>query len=345
MKSKIQSSTIRRLVSIGLVVLIAIIFIFITSDFLLPRNIFLLLKDSAYLGLIAVAMSVVMIGGGIDLSVAGIVCVVGILATRLSLAGLSGFVVLPIAIVLGAAFGSVNGIVVAKIGLTEFVCTLATGFVYAGLGLLLAIRNARGSVITVAIKSQTFRDFGQPFWHDGLYPITIVWIVLAIVMYFVLRNTKFGTHTYAMGSDRKAAAMSGVNVPMVKAMGFTISGAICGLTAFLVVANLGSANTTLGTGYDFQAIAACVVGGIALQGGKGDALNALLGAIFMVMIMNGIYKLGLQPLWNYIFQGGIIIVACAFDAQFAKFAKARRMKEFRLSATAGSVLSVEGGAQ
>jgi ribose transport system permease protein len=331
MKRKMQSSTMRRLVSIGLVVVIALIFIIITDDFLMQRNIFLLLKDSAYLGLIAVGMAVVMIGGGIDLSVAGNVCFVGIIAVRMSLAGLSGYVVLLIAILMGAALGFVNGIVVSKIGITEFVCTLATGFLYSGLGLLFAIKSSSGAIITLPISSPTFLQFGKSLWTGGLYPITIFWVIIAVAMFFVLRKTKFGLHTYAMGSNRKSAAMSGVNPVFVKTAGFMISGAICGLTSFLVVANFTSANTTLGTGYDFQAIAACVVGGIALQGGKGDTLNSMLGALFMILIMNGIYKLGLDPLWNYIFQGGIIILACSFDAQFAKMAKARRMKEFRVT--------------
>lgn len=333
MKKRISSSTIRRLVSIGLVLLLAIIYIIISPEFLSMRNISMLLKDAAYLGIVAVGLSVVMIGGGIDLSVGGIVCATGIILAHLSVdIGLSGYLLLPLAIVIGALFGTVNGLVVAKIGLTEFVATLATGFVYSGIGLMLAFKTADGRSFSQAISSSSYRSFGQyPLWENGFYLITFVWVVISILLYVVLRKTQFGVHTFAMGSNARAASMSGVNVTKVKTLGFVISGGCSGLAAFLVTSNLGTSPTLLGNGYDFQAIAACVVGGVVLGGGKGDAINALIGALFMLLLMNGIYKLGLSTPWQYIFQGGIIIIATAFDAQFAKIAFKRRMKEQRLS--------------
>jgi ribose transport system permease protein len=297
------------------------------------RNISILLKDSAFLGLVACGMAFPMIAGGIDLSLGGIVCAVGIICAHLSYdLGIPGFVIIFIAVLIGAVFGLLNGIVIAKIGLTEFVATLASGFLFSGLGIALSFKDAGGRSVTRSITSDSYLAFGKyPLWENGLYLITVFWIIVAVVLYIVLKKTKFGLYTYAIGSNDKSAKMSGVNTTKIKILGFVISGACAGLAAFMVTSNLTSSPTLLGDGYEFKAIAACVVGGIMLGGGKGDTVNALLGALFMTIILNGIYKFGLDSAFVYIIQGLIILLATAFDSQFAKFAAKRRLKEQRLS--------------
>jgi ribose transport system permease protein len=335
MRLKIRSKTVRKLVSVGLVVALALFFALTTTAFFNQRNLFLLLKDSAYLGLIALGVSITIIGGGIDLSGGGIVCVVGILASRLSFTGLPGFVVLVIGVLLGAICGLINGMLVTSVHLTEFVATLATGFVYTGMGLLFAFRsNGRisGNLVSKSITNKSFLAMGKHI--GGVYYITIVWFVMTVVSYFALARTKFGLHTYALGSHAKSAEMSGVNIARQRALGFIISGACAGLASVMVVANMGAAAASLGTGYEFQAIAACVVGGVMLGGGKGDTVGAFVGSIFMVLVLNGLYKFDLPTYWQYIFQGAIIIVATAFDAQFAKFAQKRRAAESAAQASA-----------
>ncbi|MDR2486585.1 MAG: ABC transporter permease [Clostridiales Family XIII bacterium] len=291
----------------------------------------MLLRDAAYLGLVACGLSIVMIGGGIDLSVGGIVCAVGIICIRLSFAGLHGAVVVVLGVLIGALFGLLNGIVVSKIGLTEFVATLATGFAFFGMGLMFAYKDAAGVFTSVGIKSKSLLAFGHQVWESGLYPITVCWLVLTVVMYAVMHKTKFGLYTYAIGSNQKASAMSGIDVAKTKIIGFVLSGAFAGLAAVLVTAYNRTAHTSLGNGYEFQAIAACVVGGIVLGGGKGDAVSAFLGALFMLIVTNGINKLQLEAHYQYIVQGGLIVIAIAFDAQFAKFSYRRKLKEQRMT--------------
>jgi ribose transport system permease protein len=330
---RIKSQSIRRLVAVGLVLALCIVFAITTPTFFGVRNISILLKDAAFLGLVAAGMAFPMIGGGIDLSLGGIVCATGIICVHLSYDfGLSGYVIFLVAIIIGAALGLLNGIIVAKVGLTEFVATLASGFLFLGVGRALVFKDAGGRAVTRAISSNSYLSFGKtPLWADGLYLITVIWIIVIIAFYIILKNTKFGLYTYAIGSNDKAAKMSGVNTTKIKILGFVISGACAGLAAFLVTANLTSSPAALGDGYEFKAIAACVVGGIMLGGGKGDSINALLGALFMTIILNGIYKFGLDSTFVYIIQGLIILGATAFDSQFAKFAAKRRIKEQRLS--------------
>jgi ribose transport system permease protein len=315
---------IRRLISVGLVVVMALVFTFTTTAFFNARNIFLLLKDTAYLGLIAIGVSFVIIGGGIDLSGGGIVCVVAIICSRLAMTGLPGIIVVLSGVVLGGVCGVINGLLVTRVHLTEFVATLATGFVFTGLGLLFAFRDngkISGNLVSKSISNQSLLALGKTV--GPVYIITIVWIVLTVIAYFVMSKTKFGLHTYAIGSNPKAAGMSGVDIDKYKTVGFTVGGACAGLASILVIANMGAATASLGSGYEFQAIAACVVGGIVLGGGKGDPIGALVGSVFMILMLNGLYKFGLPTYWSFIFQGGILIVATAFDAQFTKIAQKR----------------------
>jgi ribose transport system permease protein len=330
---KIKSQGIRRLVAVGLVLVLCVVFAITTPTFFGVRNISILLKDAAFLGLVAAGMAFPMIGGGIDLSLGGIVCATGIICVHLSYDfGFSGYMIIIVAIIIGAAFGIINGIIVAKVGLTEFVATLASGFLFLGIGRALIFKDASGRAVTRAVSSDSYLSFGKtPLWENGMYLITVVWIIVVIALYIILKKTKFGLYTYAIGSNDKAAKMSGVNTTRIKILGYVISGACAGLAAFLVTANLTSSPAALGDGYEFKAIAACVVGGIMLGGGKGDTVNAFIGALFMTIILNGIYKFGLDSTYVYIIQGAIILAATAFDSQFAKFASKRRLQEQRLS--------------
>jgi ribose transport system permease protein len=309
-----SSKNIRRLITLFLVVVLWVVFALTTKNFVTLRNTLQLLKESAFVGLIAVGMCFVMVGGGIDLSAGGIVCLVAILCSRLSfISGIPGIVVLLCGVVIGALIGTFNGFLVTRLHLTEFVATLASGFVYSGLGLVLAF-HLNGTLITKSITNESFLAIGKSI--GGLYWITVVWLVVAVAAMIVMTRNEV-RHTYLRpGSNAKSAQMSGVNNSLIKATGFIICGATAGLASGMQVAYQSAASATLGTGYEFQAIAACVVGGVVLGGGKGDQVGAGLGALFMVLILNGLNKYGLSSAWQYVAEGVIIVVATAFDSSF-----------------------------
>ncbi|MDR2610202.1 MAG: ABC transporter permease [Clostridiales Family XIII bacterium] len=332
MKKKLNSSTIRRFITIGLVIALTALFSLLSSNFLSMYNLSELFRNAAYLGLIACGLSVVMVGGGIDLSVGGIVCATGIICVHLSDIGLSGYMVLILGIITGGAFGLLNGFIVTKLKLTEFVTTLASGFLFFGLGLVFAYRDDHGTLMAHSIKSNTYLSLGQPLLPGGFYLISLVWVVLAIILWVVMHKTELGLYTFAIGSDEKSARMSGVNVAKIKVIGFIMSGAFSGLAAVFVTAYERTASTSLGNMREFLAIAACVVGGVVLGGGKGDAVSAFLGALFLAMLDNGLRKFGMDSYVVYMIQGSLILVAIAFDSQFAKISYRRRVKEQRLSA-------------
>ena len=303
----------RTLITLGLVIALMLIYTLTSTDFLTWRNISLLLKDSALTGLIALGVSLVIIGGGIDLSVGGIVCTAAIVAARAANLGLPGMVCFLIAVVIGAACGIINGFIVTKLHVTEFVTTLATGFIYFGLGMVFAFR-VNGRIVAKYLTNDSFNILGQDV--GGLYFVTIAFILLTAVMYIILTRFRFGLYTYAVGSFAKSAQMSGVNNNRIKFLGFVICGAFAGLAGAFVCSNQSTASIGLGTGMEFTAIASCVVGGVALGGGRGDSINAFLGALFMTVILNGLYKYGTTTAWQYVLQCVIIIAATTFDAQF-----------------------------
>ena len=312
----------RRLISVSLIIVLSVIFSILTDSFLSTRNIFQLLKDSAYVGLIAIGLSFVIIGGGIDLSGGGIVCLVGILVARFSFVSdnIPGIVVIFFGVICGMALGAINGFFVTKVNLSEFVTTLASGFVFSGFALIILFKEG-GRLISRSLTLRSFLAFGLSF--RGIYYITVVWVFIALFAYIVQSRTKFGLHVYSTGSNLKAAEMSGVNTVWIKTSGFIISGGCAGLAAAFVVAAQNATSASLGAGMEFQAIAANVVGGVVLGGGKGDAISALLGALFLTLLLNGIYKLGLGTPWQYMIQGIVIVVAITFDSLFNRLYQKR----------------------
>jgi ribose transport system permease protein len=312
---------IRTLITLGLVVLVALIFGVSTSSFFTTLNVTNLLHDASYVGTISLGMCVVMISGNIDLSAGGIVCLTGCVCARLANLGLPMPLVVIGTLAVGLLLGWFNSFMVNHLHLTPFVATLAAGFAYTGLGLIFAFRDGQGRIVNQMIKNKGFAALGGKV--GIIYYSVIVWLILLAVIYFVQIRTKFGMHVYAMGSNENGAKMSGVRLVRNKAICYMICGALCAVAAIFTVAYNQTATPSLGSSMEFQAIAACVVGGVVMSGGSGNAIGATLGALFMSMLNNGLLKYGIGTDWQNIMLGGIIVVATAFDAVFTKVTNAR----------------------
>jgi ribose transport system permease protein len=321
-----SAKTIRKLITLGLVIVLMLVFGFTTESFFTVRNFSMLFRNAAYVGLIGLGVSFVMIGGGIDLSAGGIICFVGIVCARLGvIKGFPAILIILIAILAGALCGFINGLCVTKLHLSEFITTLSSGYIFSGLAVFLVFRESNGVVSSQPITNKAFLALGGAA-GKYFYYIAIAWVALAVIVLFVQTRTKFGVHLVAMGSNAKSASMSGVDIVALKIASFVLCGVFCALGAIFTVAYQGSSTLTLGGSMGFQAVAACVVGGIVLGGGRGDAVGAFLGALFMTLLLNGIYKYGLSTAWQYMAQGIFILIAIFFDAGFARVAEHRRMK-------------------
>lgn len=316
-----NNKILRKLITLCLIAILFIVFSVTTTTFLSVRNIMELLRVAAYTGLICVGVSFVLIGGGIDLSSGGIICFAGVICTRLACAGAPMIVVVLAAVAVSALCGLFNGYLITRFHLNDFITTLATGYVFSGFALLTILKDSRGQVVSQQISNKGFLMLGKGI--NGLSYIAIAWMVLTVIAWFVQARTRYGLHTTAMGSNVKGSEMSGINVPVMKMSNFAICGACCGLAAAFTVAYQQTTYLTLGSGMGFNAVAACVVGGVVLGGGKGDAVGAFLGAIFMTMVNNGMYKYGLSTAWQYVFQGVVIMLAIISDAGFGAISASR----------------------
>jgi ribose transport system permease protein len=306
---------------LALIVAIALVFGATADSFYTLRNFQMLLREASFVGLVSLGVSFVVIGGCIDLSSGGIICFSGIVCARLAGWGLPGWLVLFCAVAAGCACGAINGLCITRLRVNDFITTLASGYIFSGLTLFLMFRDARGRIVSPEITNDAFLAFGKHI--DGFYYISIAWLILAGIVYLIQSRTRFGLYITASGGESRSAEMSGVPVDRLKFTEFVISGAFCGLAAVFTVAHQGTTYVNLGDGMGFQAVAACVIGGVILGGGHGDAIGAVLGSLFLVLILNGIYKYGLPIAWQYFIQGAIILVAIFADAVLGQMTRRR----------------------
>lgn len=331
----------RKLATLALVVVISVVFGATTTSFFSTRNVMEIFRVAAYTGLVGIGTSFVLIGGGIDLSSGGIICFAGVICTRLACLGLPWPIVVLAALVVSALCGFFNGYLITHFHLNDFITTLATGYVFSGMALLAILKDARGNVVSQQITSKGFLALGKHF--NGFYYIAVAWIILTLIAWFVQTRTRYGLYVTSMGSNAKSSEMSGVNVVRVKISTYTICGVLCGAAAAFTVAYQQTTYLNLGSGMGFEAVAACVVGGVVLGGGKGDAINAFLGALFMTLVTNGMYKYGLSTSWQYVFEGAVILVAILLDALFG-IVTARRLRHMAVTSGQKSLPEKEGAA-
>lgn len=309
-----KQSAVRKLVSLGLVIILIIGFGLTTTTFLSINNFFNLFREVAVIGLVSIGVTFVIIGGGIDISTGAILGLTAMAVSRMVDATLWPiWVIVLIALLIGAACGIINGLLVTKLNLSEFIATFSTLFIFRSMVYIIGFRED-GYLVTKMITDPYFMKIGGTF--NGFYYMTIVWLIVVVLSYILLRKTVLGTYIYAIGSDKKAARMSGINVDRIKILTFVISGICSALAGVLLLAWQGSVALSSGQGMEFQAIAAVVIGGVALAGGKGDTVGTALGSVFMIMVVNGLYKYNLPTEYQTIAYGAIIIIMSIFDAVY-----------------------------
>lgn len=282
-----------------------------------------ILREVSVIGLLSIGVTFVIIGGGIDLSTGTVMGLAAMVTSRLVTDTLLPiWLIVVIAVLTGVILGLVNGLLVVKLGMTEFIATFATMYVYRGLVFMLAYREG-GRMITKSVTDKQFLTIGGNI--GGIYYMFIFWALAILISYLVLKKTTFGTYTYAIGTNRKSAQLSGINVDKVKVGTFMISAACSALAGVFLLAWQGSAGLNTGSGMEFEAIAAVVVGGIVLSGGRGDTLGVAVGSIFMVVVVNGIYKYGLSTEVQTIAYGIVIILMSMFDSLYIRWMNQRHV--------------------
>jgi ribose transport system permease protein len=274
--------------------------------FLTWENIFNVLRQFSVIAILAVGQGLIIISGGIDLSVGALLGLMGILAALLSAAGLSPWLVFPLTILFGVMAGSVSGLLITKVNINPFIVTLGMMSVARGISLLIT------GGMPVSIESGlTYLGGG----HVGIVPVSvIVMFVVAVCGYIFATKTLPGRNIYAVGNNERAALLSGIHTDRVKIMVYTIMGALCALSGIIVSGTLNSASPSAGAGYELDVIAAVVIGGASLTGGKGSIIGVVMGAAIMGVMRNGFVLLNVSAYWQVVTIGLVIIGAVALDS-------------------------------
>lgn len=292
-------------VLIALVILVVVLSIF-APNFATSSNIFSILQQIAVNGIISVGMTYVILLGGIDLSVGSIVAFTGLVVALAMKSGIPVIISLLIGIVVGALIGLLNGILISKIKLQPFVATLGTMTMFRGL----AYTITNGQPVY-----QLPEFFTGIAGFIGPVPKPVIMMILVFIIGgYTLKYTRFGRHMYAIGGNRVASQLSGINVKKQEIWVYTLSGVCCAIAAILLTSRMGSAVATAADGYELDAIAAVAIGGTSMSGGKGSVSGTLIGALIIGVIANGLNLLNVQQGPQRFVKGLIIILAVVLEA-------------------------------
>ena len=292
---------------IGLILLIVVISI-MNSAFLDLSNLLNLLRQVSINGLIAFGMTFVILTGGIDLSVGSILALSSAFTAILITSGLDPIVALIVGVLGGFLLGVFNGVLVTFGSMAPFIATLATMTIFRGLTLVVT----DGNPITNLGDSYMFQLFGKGYFF-GIPVPAVTMIIVFIILAIILQKTTFGRHTYAIGGNEVASKISGIKVNRVKILIYGISGLMSALAGAILTSRLNSAQPTAGTSYELDAIAAVVLGGTSLTGGKGRIVGTFIGVLIIGVLNNGLNLLGVSSFYQQVVKGIVILIAVLID--------------------------------
>lgn len=288
--------------------LIVIVITILNPSFMTTDNILNILRQVSISALIAFGMTFVILTGGIDLSVGSTLALTGAVAATMLASGIDPVLTMLAALLLGAVLGAINGVIIAKGKVAPFIATLATMTIYRGLTLV----YTDGRPVSDLGNEITFQMLGKGYFFG--IPVPVCTMILAfIVLYVIMHKTTFGRRVYAVGGNEAASKLSGINVDRVKIAVYSLTGMLAALSALILTSRLNSAQPTAGTSYELDAIAAVVLGGTSLTGGKGWIFGTLVGALIIGVLNNGLNLIGVSSFFQQVVKGIVILIAVLID--------------------------------
>src|SRR5437867_2067122 len=296
-----------RLLPFASLLVLFILLSIVSPYFLTVTNLSSVARQSAVINILALGMTLIMVSGGIDLSVGSVMAFSGICGTMVLQSGAPLSASVAGAMLAGAAWGLLNSLLITLLGVSPFIATLGT--MGAARGLTLVMTNGMPVVNLPA-------SFG--WLGDGnlarVVPVPLaILLVLAALTGFILKYTRLGRYAYAIGSNVEAARYAGIPVRRYLAAIYVFAGALTGFAGMIEGSRLMTGQPTAGQGYELNVIAAVVIGGASLSGGEGTVSGAIAGAFLMGLISNGSNLLGVSPFWQQVLIGGVIVLAVAVD--------------------------------
>ncbi|MGM0896735.1 MAG: ABC transporter permease subunit [Bacillota bacterium] len=292
---------------IGLI-LIIIIITAINPSFLSMSNILNVLRQVSINALIAFGMTFVILTGGIDLSVGSILALTGAVTAGMMASGIDPILAMLLGLFLGAVLGAINGVIIAKGKVAPFIATLATMTIYRGLTLV----YTEGRPISGLGDSMAFQMLGKGYFLG--IPIPVVTMLISFgILYFILKKTTFGRRVYAVGGNEEASVLSGINADRIKIYVYSLVGVLAALASLILTSRLNSAQPTAGQMFELDAIAAVVLGGTSLTGGRGWIVGTLIGALIIGVLNNGLNLIGVSSFFQQVVKGAVILLAVLLD--------------------------------
>ncbi|RDE95440.1 ribose ABC transporter permease [Aggregatibacter kilianii] len=294
---------------IALLVLIGVVSA-INPNFFTVDNILNILRQTSVNAIIAVGMTFVILIAGIDLSVGSILALTGAFAASMVGTELSILLVIPAVLLIGTLLGTLSGVIVAKGKVQAFIATLVTMTLLRGVTMVYT--DGRPISTGFSDTADAFAFLGTGYLFGIPVPIWLMAIVF-LISWYVLKHTKMGRYIYALGGNEAATQLSGINVDKVKIFVFAVSGFLSALAGLIVTSRLSSAQPTAGVTYELDAIAAVVVGGTSLMGGKGRVMGTLIGALIIGFLNNALNLLDISSYYQMIAKALVILVAVLAD--------------------------------
>ncbi|MFM2607823.1 ribose ABC transporter permease [Vibrio chagasii] len=295
--------------------LIALIFLIVVVSFLNPNfftvdNILNILRQTSVNAIIAVGMTLVILTAGIDLSVGSVLALCGAFAASMIGMEIPVMVAVPTALVAGAALGAISGVIIAKGKVQAFIATLVTMTLLRGVTMVYT--DGRPISTGFTDTADAFAWFGTGYAMGVPVPVWIMVVVFASVWY-LLNHTRFGRYVYALGGNESATRLSGIDVDKVKIGVYAICGLLAAVAGIIVASRLSSAQPTAGMGYELDAIAAVVLGGTSLAGGRGRIMGTLIGALIIGFLNNALNLLDVSSYYQMIAKAVVILLAVLVD--------------------------------
>ena len=296
------------LVLLVMVVVLAIVTPIVRGEqyFLTTSNLIQVLLQAAINLVVALGMTFIIASAGIDLSVGAIVALGGLVAAFAMQGGAGPWLGFLIAVAVGTLCGAFNGLLITRLGLQPFIVTLGTMGVFRGLALVISEGRP------VYNFGPSFNAIFSGFWL-GIPAAVVVSLVLALLCWWLLSQTRFGKYTLAIGSREETVRLAGINVNAYKTGVYAVGGLLTGVAAALLTARLSSADPTIGTMFELDAIAATVMGGTSLTGGVATIPGTVVGALIISLVRNGMNILNVPTFWQQLVIGSVIILAAVLD--------------------------------
>jgi ribose/xylose/arabinose/galactoside ABC-type transport system permease subunit len=302
-------SSLREFIMLIILIFIILILCFLSPAFADVKNFINIFKQAAINGILATGMMCVIITGGFDLSVGSIVGFTGVIAALLAQGTYPIIVPICAAVLCGLSIGVLNGLCVSALGIPAFVVTLGTQSVVRGLAYL-----ASGGMPIFGVSKAYEQIAGGLVF--GFLPFLVIYYILIVLFFgFILSKTVFGRRVYMVGGNETAAKVSGINVNFIKTAAYGICGMLAGAAGCLLTSRTISGSPVTGSGYELDAIAAVVIGGISLEGGVGKWYGSMIGALMLAVISNGLDILRVPSYYQLLFKGFIIVFAVFLDVR------------------------------